>query len=281
VQLGDVEGALEYARESVELSSRRTPGLISALGEVWLGMALLEAGQPARAVEHLLRAGGEELSEVPGGWRAVYHEALSRARIESGDLDGARRSAEHARTWAERVGLPLAAAMGARATARLALVDGDLAAAAESASWSVASAESAGARVEAARGRVLLGRALGELGDRPGAIAELTRAAEDLGRFGARRSFEAAEQELRRVGGKVSHRSRPRPRGDGFAALSEREREIALLTMDRLTNREIAGRLFLSEKTIESHMRNVFHKLGVTSRADVAAAAERAVQTPR
>jgi DNA-binding NarL/FixJ family response regulator len=38
----------------------------------------------------------------------------------------------------------------------------------------------------------------------------------------------------------------------------------------RHTNREIAERLFLSEKTIESHLRNVFVKLGVSSRADVA-----------
>ena len=44
---------------------------------------------------------------------------------------------------------------------------------------------------------------------------------------------------------------------------------------DRLTNHEIAGTLFLSDKTIESHVRNIFMKLGVTSRVDVARAVER------
>ena len=58
-------------------------------------------------------------------------------------------------------------------------------------------------------------------------------------------------------------------------ALSTREREIAELVADGLTNREIAARLFLSEKTIETHLTRVFQKLGVRSRAQVAAAVAR------
>ena len=61
----------------------------------------------------------------------------------------------------------------------------------------------------------------------------------------------------------------------GLKSLTDREREIAELVTDRLTNREIAGRLFLSQKTIESHVRNLFVKLGVTSRVDVARMIER------
>ena len=44
---------------------------------------------------------------------------------------------------------------------------------------------------------------------------------------------------------------------------------------DRKTNKEIAAELFLSEKTIESHLRNIFFKLGVSSRVEVARALER------
>ena len=42
-----------------------------------------------------------------------------------------------------------------------------------------------------------------------------------------------------------------------------------------MTNREIAEALFLSEKTIESHIRNLFMKLGVSSRVEVARTVER------
>ena len=67
-----------------------------------------------------------------------------------------------------------------------------------------------------------------------------------------------------------------RPPGEsGVASLSKRELEIAELATDRMTNREIAAALFLSDKTIESHLRNIFHKLGVTSRVEVARAVER------
>jgi DNA-binding CsgD family transcriptional regulator len=60
-----------------------------------------------------------------------------------------------------------------------------------------------------------------------------------------------------------------------MAALSGRELEVARLVVDRRTNSEIAAVLFLSLKTVESHMRNIFRKLSVASRAEVARVLER------
>ena len=57
----------------------------------------------------------------------------------------------------------------------------------------------------------------------------------------------------------------------GLGSLSAREREIAELVADGLANREIGARLFLSEKTIETHLTRVFQKLGLRSRTQVAA----------
>jgi DNA-binding CsgD family transcriptional regulator/streptogramin lyase len=57
----------------------------------------------------------------------------------------------------------------------------------------------------------------------------------------------------------------------GKAALSRREREVAALVADGLTNRAIAERLFISERTVDGHLEHIREKLGVTSRAQVAA----------
>jgi DNA-binding NarL/FixJ family response regulator len=58
-------------------------------------------------------------------------------------------------------------------------------------------------------------------------------------------------------------------------ALSARELEVATLVTERLTNREIAERLVLSEKTIERHLSSVFRKLDAASRVEVARCIER------
>jgi DNA-binding NarL/FixJ family response regulator len=52
--------------------------------------------------------------------------------------------------------------------------------------------------------------------------------------------------------------------------LSGRERQVAELIADRLTNREIAGRLVLSEKTVERHLSRIFVKLELSSRVQLA-----------
>lgn len=58
--------------------------------------------------------------------------------------------------------------------------------------------------------------------------------------------------------------------------LTRRELQVARLVVDRRTNAEIAAALFLSQKTVETLVRNLFHKLGVSLQADIARAVERA-----
>lgn len=52
--------------------------------------------------------------------------------------------------------------------------------------------------------------------------------------------------------------------------LSAREREVAELVAQALSNREIAARLVLSERTVETHVRNILGKLGFTTRTEIA-----------
>jgi DNA-binding CsgD family transcriptional regulator len=74
-----------------------------------------------------------------------------------------------------------------------------------------------------------------------------------------RQAFESAVDRV--VGG---------PQIGPLAPLSKRESEIAVLLADGLTNRRVAARLFLSERTVEWHLEQIFSKLGFTNRAQVA-----------
>ena len=97
----------------------------------------------------------------------------------------------------------------------------------------------------------------------------LTQAAADLDRFGARRLRDDASRELRRLGVRTWRRGRTAPRdAEGTRSLTPREREVAALVLAGRRNAEIAERLHLSLKTIESHTRNIYAKLGVSSRVE-------------
>ncbi|GAB3165059.1 LuxR family transcriptional regulator [Microbispora hainanensis] len=92
-------------------------------------------------------------------------------------------------------------------------------------------------------------------------------AAESYGRLGATHDAARCRRVLRDIGVDV-----PLPRGGrrGAGALSQREREVARLVALGRTNREIADVLFLSTRTVETHVATVLRKLGVRSRTQIA-----------
>jgi DNA-binding NarL/FixJ family response regulator len=57
-------------------------------------------------------------------------------------------------------------------------------------------------------------------------------------------------------------------RNDPLAALSEREREVLALVAEGLSNKAIAGRLYVAQRTVEFHVTQIFMKLGLAERAD-------------
>ncbi|MBV8713091.1 MAG: hypothetical protein JOY56_14980 [Solirubrobacterales bacterium] len=156
------------------------------------------------------------------------------------------------------------------ARAAVLLAGDDAAGAASVARKAVPLADSTGNPLLGARARALVGAALGRLGDVERAIAELEYAERTLFEAGALREADAAAQELRRLGWRGPRRARGAPGARGSGVLSAREREVATLVAAGKRNREVAAALFLSEKTVESHLARIYDKLGVRSRAALA-----------
>jgi len=101
------------------------------------------------------------------------------------------------------------------------------------------------------------------------AVEEARQALDAFERLGAIRDADAAAGLLRELG--VGGRTGPKLLGE----LSKRELEVLRLLGYGLTNAEIAARLFISTKTIATHVGNVFAKLHVRNRAEAATFAQR------
>jgi DNA-binding NarL/FixJ family response regulator len=270
LQRGDVREAIRCGEQGAELG-RGDP--VSALAGCAHGEALIEAGEPAAGRAAILAAGGgPDQPQIEQAFRTRWYEPLTRAEIALGDLAAAERWARLAED-AAAVCRPLGGRQSEalRARAAVSLAGGDASAAADTALRAAESAATIGVPVEEATGRLLAGRALAVAGDLPAATAELESARVAFAAAGAERLRDAAARELRKLGRRVPRRGAARRASPGDA-LSVREREIAeLVTLGR-TNRQIAAELFLSEKTVETHLSHVFAKLGVGSRAAVAGA---------
>src|SRR5262245_53792462 len=280
LRMGDLELALAAAQESVDLS-RDEGSFHSAEAAADLAAALLETGQAERAADLLLGSvGGEDLVRIAGSPRARFLEVLARSWLTLGRREEARRAAASAESWASAVQLPMAAVWADRATAAVSLHDSEPARAAELARASATRADGAGAPVEAALSRLLAGRALAGAGNGTGALGELELAGAAFERCGALRFRDEAERELRKLGRHIYRRTRPgKADTTGIESLTARELQVAQLVVERKTNPEIASELFLSQKTVETHLRNIFRKLHVASRVELARTVERAERT--
>jgi DNA-binding CsgD family transcriptional regulator len=118
--------------------------------------------------------------------------------------------------------------------------------------------------MELARTRLELARALSERSPEV-AVAEAKAALEGFERLAAARHADAAAALLRSLGAPI----RTGPKGIG--ALTKREAEVLQLIGAGLSNPEIGDRLYITRKTVETHVGNLLSKLGLRNRAEAAA----------
>ncbi len=103
------------------------------------------------------------------------------------------------------------------------------------------------------------------------AVEEARQALDSFERLGATRDADLAASFLRELGARG--RTGPKLLGE----LSKREVEVLRLLGYGLTNAEIAARLYISTKTVATHVGNIFAKLGVRNRAEAATFAQRSL----
>jgi DNA-binding CsgD family transcriptional regulator/tetratricopeptide (TPR) repeat protein len=274
---GDTDAALRFGEEAV----RHDPGT----GEWWGGMAryaraaaLLYAGRTDEGTA-AIRDACDDDAGVP----RLDPSTLVTCAAVSANLEAARGDLDAARTWADiatALAHPdLTADTGlARLAQAYALRPEDPAAAAEAATEAAELLRTAGRRPDAGRARLVAGQSYGAAGERGKARESMRMAAETFDGCGARGLHALAVREQRRLGVRVPATSaggQGDGRGGGPSGLSPREMEIAMLVAEGLTNQQIAEKLFLSVRTVETHLSRVFAKLGVTRRAGVATALNR------
>jgi DNA-binding NarL/FixJ family response regulator len=199
--------------------------------------------------------------------RAPALGLLVEAEIAAGRVDNARAICEGIRVMASQSRAPFVRALAEFCAGMVSAATGsdDQKEHLESALEGFAAA---GLPFEEARARLELARALSET-DPEIAIAEARTAFERFEQLSAARHSDEAASLLRLLG--ASGRSRPKRAG----TLTTRETEVLKLLAEGLSNEQIADRLYISRRTVEHHVSNIFAKLGLSSRSEAVAYAVR------
>lgn len=254
---GDVAEAAG-AFEKLGRSTRTPPVVVYSWPGVLHGQLLIAQGRAAEGVEVLLREGAwldehgfSNPASIP--WRARAAPILA----SLGDRDEAWNVIEPALRKARAFGAPWALGMALRAAGTVRQGD----AGAELIREAIAVLERSPCRLELAHARLELGALLRRANNRASAREHLRAALEMAHVCGAVPLRQQAERELAATGA--------RPRRimlTGLASLTASERQVAELAGAGLSNPEIAQRLFVTRKTVESHLAHVYQKLNIASR---------------
>ncbi|WP_460370675.1 helix-turn-helix transcriptional regulator, partial [Actinocorallia lasiicapitis] len=227
----------------------------------------LLSGDAAGCVTEMVRAGGgPELLRIDGHHRLSCLTTLAFAAFLLEDTASARHWARLAEDCAGRSGLRTSKAYSHLAASYVLMADGDLDGAAARARRAAEIFGAAEAPVAMGRAHLAAGLALAE-SDRERADTELYHAKNLFAGAGARWWHGRVVLEQKRLGGRRGRNVR----GPVLSRLTDRERQIAGLLAEGMTNREIATTLAISTKTVEKRLSQVFARLGVSSRVAAAA----------
>ncbi|WP_049572618.1 AAA family ATPase [Nonomuraea sp. SBT364] len=251
----------ELAAEVLAEASAR--GLCDAMAhaERALGLLDLVAGRHREAARHF-GAAGDWAAATPPDLAMRMVPDLVEALVRAGESDRAAAASARYERWTAHTPSPELGALAARCRA-LVSTGGD---ADEHYAEALRLHALSGSPLECARTALLLGERLRRDRRRSEAQRHLRDAAESFRRIGALAWADHALGELRATGEQA--RTRP-PEAAALSTLTPQELRITLAVGEGLTNREIAAQLFLSPRTVDYHLRKVFQKADITSRAEL------------
>jgi LuxR family maltose regulon positive regulatory protein len=254
----ELDRAFDVLAPHLEPALREGHVAITTLGEVELARVECAQRRAGDAVARLLRVRGERAARgTPRFLAGVLDQAECRARLHLGDLDRAQDLLDDVEPGAERALLE----------ARLALASGRREVVAALLADVLAASGDRRRQFEAA---ALVARSAAEGGDLVGARRVLGQVADVARREGAVRVFLDEGFDLRDVvGAAAAPGSRAAFVGGGLVEpLSDRELSVLRYLPSRMSNREIAGELYVSLNTVKSHLKTIYRKLGVERRDD-------------
>jgi DNA-binding CsgD family transcriptional regulator len=182
---------------------------------------------------------------------------LAEAAARSGRRDEAVDRLAALQTWSRGAGTPVAAALAARAGGAL---NDDASLLGEA----LGLLEQLERPFDLARTHLLLGEHLRRDRRRGAARRHLRAAVDGFERLAAEPWARRSRDELRATGETIRRRE-----VGGLQPLTPQEHKIARMVADGITNRDVAAQLFLSPRTVDYHLRNVFAKLGISSRSEL------------
>jgi DNA-binding CsgD family transcriptional regulator len=258
---GDSGAVAEHTRLMLQVSVPRGVRALTASAYWHRGRAALFDGRAQEALNNLLplTEPGHEAAHPTFALFAAVDTV--EAAVQTGRSDVAKAQISMVQAWEQRTG----ASWARPAIHRLrALTQG--AAEAETSFKAALDAEGAAEHpLEHARTWLLYGEWLRRARRRGDARIHFAAAADVFGRLGAERLHQRALREQ-----SLSDAPASRNASDSPAGLTAQELRVAQLAADRLTNREIAAQLLISPRTVGHHLANIFPKLGITSRAELA-----------
>lgn len=259
--LGRVEDARELASEALALCEQTgnvpvASQLVSVLGFIALSLDDHQAAHShlGTLADTLAAFGLGEPSVV----KFLPDEIEALAAL--GETDRARSFTRQLEARGQLLGRPWALATGARCHALLAAVDGDLPGARAACDQALLHHEQLPMPFELARTLLVKGMIERRSRYRQAARDSLGQALTTFEHLGAPLWAGKARRELSKITTRAS-----------VHGLTEAESRVAALVTRGLTNREIASAMFITENTVQTHIRHIFLKLGVRSRTQLAA----------